>query len=335
MLVKARETSSWPRRALATIVSLTFALTLGEVRAQVRPEIYPVQTVTLSTQQVLLGEQNGRPTVLAGELRIPARPGRLPAVILVHGSGGLNGAVEQWAQELNDIGIAAFLLDSFSGRGITSTIEDQSQLENIAMVVDAYRALGMLAQHSRIDSNRIAVMGFSKGGVAALYSSNERFRKTYAPPDVQFAAHIGLYAPCNTTYRDDSKVTGKPIRLFHGIADDWVAIGPCREYVQRLKDAGADIALTEFPGAYHTYDNAFRKGETNPTLVPLAASARNCKLIEGEHGVILNSKTGKPYDVKNDPCIERGAHVGYSEPAASATIKAVKEFLIAIFRLEP
>ncbi len=322
-------------KTVAAIVSLACALTVGEVRAQVRPEIHPVRTVTLTTQQVLLGDQNGKPAVIAGELRLPAKPGRLPAVVLVHGSGGMNTAVEQWARELNDIVVAAFLLDSFSGRGIVNTIEDQSQLDHAAMIVDAYRALGMLAQHPRIDSNRIAVMGFSKGGVAALYSSNERFRKAFAPPNVQFAAHIGLYTPCNTTYRDDGKVTGKPIRLFHGIADDWVPVGPCREYVQRLKSAGVDIALAEFPGAHHTYDNASRKGESEPLLFPRATSSRNCKLIEGESGVILNRKTGMPYDINKDPCIERGTHVAYNEPAATATFKAVREFLIATFRLTP
>jgi hypothetical protein len=114
MLVNRRETSSCSRRVMVATVSLASALTLGEVRAQVRPEIHPVQTVTLSSQQVLLGDQNGKPTVLAGHLRIPARPGRLPAVILVHGSGGLSEALEQWAHELNDIGIAAFLLNTAS-----------------------------------------------------------------------------------------------------------------------------------------------------------------------------------------------------------------------------
>jgi Acetyl xylan esterase (AXE1) len=102
-----------------------------------------------------------------------------------------------------------FLLDSFSGRGINNTIDDQSQLDSLAMMIDAFRALDTLAEHPRIDPNRIAVMGFSKGAVAAVCSSNERFRKMYGPPNVQFAAHIGLYTPCNVTYKDDDKVTGK------------------------------------------------------------------------------------------------------------------------------
>src|SRR5206468_8543193 len=130
---------------------------------------------------------------LAGELRIP-RPGsdRLPAVILVHGSGGVNASHERWAQELNSIGVATLILDTFSGRGIVSTVNDQSQLHSLAMMVDAYRALAILAEHPRIDRDRIAVIGFSKGAVASVYSSSRRFRELYGPPGVEFAAHIGL-----------------------------------------------------------------------------------------------------------------------------------------------
>ena len=115
--------------------------------------------------------------------------------------------------------MTTFLLDGFSGRGINNTINDQSHLDSLAMMVDAFRVLDTLAQHSRIDPNGIAVMGFSKGAIAAVYSSNERFRKMYGPPNVQFAAHIGLYTPCDVTYNDDDKVTWKPLHLFHGIAD--------------------------------------------------------------------------------------------------------------------
>lgn len=265
------------KKITVAAIGLALMCAAGETQAQVRPEILPVETVTLSTQDFLLGNKNGKPTLVAGELRIPlAATGRLPAVILIHGSGGLGEFVERWAQEFNSIGVAAFLLDSFSGRGITSTVDDQSQLATLAMMVDAYRALGVVAQHPRIDPNRIAVMGFSKSAVAAVYSSNERFRNMYAPPNLQFAAHIGLYTPCNITYREDDKVTGKPIRLYHGLADDYVPVGPCRAYVERLKKTGVDVTLTQYPGAYHNYDNFIRKDQLEPTLLPRAETPRNC-----------------------------------------------------------
>ena len=312
---------------------LALAVRPSGVRGQVRMQIYPIETVTLNSRQILSGEQDGKQTVLAGELRIPPGTGRLPAVILVHGSGGLDSAVERWAQELNQIGVAAFLLDCFSGRGITSTVGDQSQVHNLNMVVDAYKTLEILTKHPRLDANRIAIMGFSKGAFAAVYTSNERFRKLYGPPNgSRFAAHIGLYTPCNVNYRDDDKTTGAPIRLFHGIADDWVAIGPCRAYANRLRNAGADITLTEYPGAQHGYD-FFYLG-TEPVAYSDATTTRNCRAAEGENGLIMNSETAKPYDVNHDACVARGPHLGYNKAATDATTKAVKEFLTTQFKLK-
>ena len=45
--------------------------------AQLRIEVHPVETVTLSTQEFLTGSQNGKPTTLAAELRVP-KPGKVP-----------------------------------------------------------------------------------------------------------------------------------------------------------------------------------------------------------------------------------------------------------------
>lgn len=146
--------------------------------AEVRPEIHPIETVTLTGRQFLRGETAGKPAMLAGVLRVPvSATGRLPAVVLLHGSAGVAESTERWAREIAGIGVATFLLDCFSGRGITNSTADQSQLDALAMMVDAYRALSMLARDPRLDPKRIAVMGFSKGAVAAVYSSSHAFER--------------------------------------------------------------------------------------------------------------------------------------------------------------
>lgn len=308
------------------------ALMVSSAAAQGRTEILPIQTVTLTTAQVLTGDVNaGRPTTIAGELRLPAGTSKVPAVILMHSSGGMGAGPMRWAEELNGIGVAALLVDSFSARGITTTVADQSQLDSLSMLIDAYRALGMLAGRSRIDPQRIAVMGFSKGAVAAVYSSNERFRKMYAPAGVGFAAHIGLYTPCNVVYRDDEKTTGAPLRLFHGMADDYVPAASCRTYVARLKSAGANVMLTEYEGAHHVFDVPGRPG-AEPAQIAQAQTTRDCQLTEGDRGMIHNAKSGAPFTLA-DPCVERGPHAGYNEAAAVAVVKAVKAFLAETFGL--
>src|SRR5258705_12378514 len=142
-----------------TMAVITIALSGGHAGAQsvARIELQPIQTVTLKTQQILTGDTKGAPATLAGELRIPKRGSdRLPAVILIHGSGGVGGNVDAWAKEINSLGVAAFILDTFFRRGIVSTDSVQSQLDSLAIVIDAYRALSMLAHHPRIHPTRIA-----------------------------------------------------------------------------------------------------------------------------------------------------------------------------------
>ena len=298
-----------------------------------RIEIMPLKSRTLTGEEFLRGDAQGRDVTLAGELRLPPGPASLEAadkvaaVVLLHGSGGLSGATTLWARELNGIGIAAFILDCFSGRGITSTIADQGQLNSLAMVVDAYGALDLLAVHPSIRADRIAVMGFSKGAVAAIYSAMDRFHQLHGSPFHRFAAHIGLYTPCNVGYTGDTVVAPVPLRFFHGIADDYVSIIPCRNYVARLRQAGADAALTEYPGAQHAFDNPLY-----PPLLPLpdAQTTRNCRLVEAPGGVIHDTQTSQGYSLESSPCVEKGAHVGYDAHATTAVRAAVKEVLVAV-----
>jgi dienelactone hydrolase len=303
---------------------------LEAARAQAifRTEVYPLQTVTLSTADFLLGKKDGKPAMIAGELRIP-KPGtdRLPAVVLVHGSGGVGFNSGMWAGELNKAGFATFVTDSFTGRGITNTITDQSQLSSYTMMNDAFAALAVLAKHPRIDPDKIAVMGFSKGAVPSLYASMNRFQNAYASEGATFAAYIGFYTPCNTALIDDEKVSAKPIRLYHGVADDWVPVGPCRDYVARLKKAGANIDLVEYPGATHAFDNQAIPGTLQ---LPQAQTARKCRFEEKQQGVIINSDTGQ-LATSNDPCIERGVTIAYNAEATDAARKDVVEFLGKLF----
>lgn len=294
-----------------------------------RMEIHTFQSLTLTDHEFLTGRKEGKPVILAGELRLP-RPENdpMPAVILLHGSGGVSGFVLDWVQDLNAMGVATFVLDSFTPRGIVNTINDQSQLGRLVMIVDAYRAFDVLAQHPRIDPTRIAVMGFSRGGRAALYASLKRFQRMHGPVGQEFAAYIVFYPPCTTIFHDDENVADKPIRIFHGSADDYVPVAPCRAYVERLKGKGKDVQLTEYPGAGHVFDGRAFK---TPLKFEKAPTARQCECAEADNGVIIDIKTKQPFPFE-DPCIEYGATVAYNEKASIAARKAVKDFVTATLK---
>jgi len=291
-----------------------------------RIEILPVRSQTLPLDGFLRGDKAGPDVLLGGELRLPfGVSGRVPAVVLIHGSGGIGSGPDMWAHILNEAGIAAFILDSFSGRNIVSTVEDQDQLNSLSMTLDAYRALDALAAHPRIRADRIAVWGFSKGAVPAVYSAVERFRASFGNQN-RFAAHVGFYTPCNIAYDGDAAMGGVPIRLYHGSSDDYVNPAACRTLVSRLKPAGVDIALTEYADSQHGFDSP-----TSPPLlaVPKAQSTRNCRLKEGPNGALVDADTGQLYELKTAPCVAIGAHVGHNAQATEAVRADVMAFLTA------
>jgi dienelactone hydrolase len=294
-----------------------------------RIEAIPIQTLTLSDEQFLKGDAYGRPTTIAGVLRVAQGTGRLPLVVLVPGSGGIGASVDVWDRQFEAMGISTFALDSFAGRGIVSTGTDQSQLGRLNMILDLYRSLAVLAAHPRVDPDRIAVMGFSRGAQATLYAALKRFHKTWNLGGVDPAAYIALYPPCITTYVGDTDVSGHPIRIFHGISDDYVEISPCRSYFARLKAAAGDVEMTEYPDTWHAYDP--------PTLPPTPVVAQNaqtthCVLKEEPAGTIVNTATQKPFSYA-DACIGRNPHVAYSASSTRATEDAVKTLLRKTFKL--
>jgi len=297
----------------------------------VRTELHSIDTLTISDTQFLRGDANGKATTTSGQLRLARSSGRLPVVVLQHGSGGMATNIEMWARELNKIGVSTFALDGFTGRGLTEVNTNQALLGRLNLILDIYRALDVLANHPSIDRARIALMGFSRGGQATLYASLKRFHRLWNTSGIGFAAYVPFYPDCMATFLSDTDVVDRPIRIFGATRDDYNPIAACHAYVERLRAAGADVDVIEYPNASHAFDNPL--GAQPAMLRPGFQSVRNCKIQEEADGLLINADTKQPF-AYTDACVVHGVHTGYDPVATRKAKQAVKELFKNVFQLQ-
>jgi dienelactone hydrolase len=323
--------SKYRRPRVASVALVFFLAATFHALAQVAEETVDLPSLTMSDEQFLKGDIAGAaPVTLSAKLQIPSSGAPpYPAVILLHGSDGIgSGAGWNWSKFLNRLGIATLRIDSYTARGHKEIYSGQDRVGEFNNVVDTYRAVDLLAEDARIDSARIAVMGFSRGGIGALYSAMTRFETMHGPKKAGLAAHLPFYPPCNFRLEGETEVGPEPIRAFHGEADDWNPLARCRAYLDRLAAAGHDVVLTTLAGAQHSFDST---SSPSYNVVSNAQTSRQCFRRE-EAGVLVNDATGQPFTWQDD-CVETGPAVQYNPAAVSQSEEVVTEFLTGLFGL--
>lgn len=208
--------------------------------------------------------QNTKSATVFGDLLMPKNAsGKVPAVVYSHGSTGATAAAfDVWAKELNNAGIALFVVDSYKPRGITETQTNQGQLSPASQVADALNALKLLATHPQIDSTRIYNMGFSRGGSIAFYTSWPMYQRPVETVGAKFAGHIAVYpGVCEIRYRADAsdKATA-PILVALGTKDVSTNEATCKQYMSDVAAAGNSVMVKTYEGAYHGWDTLNRFG---------------------------------------------------------------------------
>jgi dienelactone hydrolase len=305
----------------------------GRALAQDQVEILPLQSLTfpgnLFAPPYLAPGREGTPAAIFGLLRVPAGVGRVPAVVMTHGCSGLTGAETWWGRHLRQLGIATFIINSFVGRDISRVCSDPHTISMASLLTDVYRAQEMLTDHPRIDSSRIAVLGFSLGGRTALWASHPRLQRRYGSASLPLVAYLAFYPTnCHIKLADEVHNTNQPVRIFHGEDDELVAIERCREYVGRRRSAGQNIDMLEYPAAKHWFDNAdLASRQTMSGALSFSACT-----FEEQEGRIVDAATGDLAGPQS-PCVVSGGSFGYNAAAHRQAAADVETFLNAVFVL--
>ncbi len=295
-----------------------------------------VSYTPVSERPLLTRTYANEPVTISGTLSLPARSGpyerngKVPAVILMHGTGGILPDREPaWAQRFNEWGIAALYVDSFTARGIRPPLYSNSPgyVASVAHIVDAYRASQALTRDPRIDKNRVIVMGFSRGGEVSLSAMFNRFRLgSLDDPSLRFAGHIALYPYCNMHYRGKD-VTTAPLLMLLGGADDMDNPVACQHQAEWLKTR-TSVRVVVWPGANHDFDRS-----TRITYDPKMIGIRDCEAEYDVDTLVIHWREGEPFRTADwlAKCRYQGAHVGGDAQALRGSIDEVRQFLARVF----
>ncbi|MBL8689757.1 MAG: dienelactone hydrolase family protein [Rhodospirillaceae bacterium] len=141
------------------------------------------------------------PASLRGLLAKPEGNGKFPAVVLWHTCAGVQEHVLTfWPEYLTGLGYVTLTLDSFGPRGQTNCLKPVHLLagpngaNRRITAGDPHGALRYLASLSYVDSQRVALMGFSYGGIMVAYLSNLDLK---TPEGLTFKALVSFYGHCS------------------------------------------------------------------------------------------------------------------------------------------
>ena len=191
--------------------------------------------------------------------------GKLPLVIIAPGSLGVAPSHLAHAETMTNEDYAAFVLDSFGARGVTSTVAKQTQFSFAASAYDVLAAWIVLATLPDIDGTRIGAQGHSRGGSAVLTAATRRFADAVVG---QGSGLIGVLAayPWSGHQFLDPRVGTTAMCVLMGDADEWCSPMQVQGHCQTIRLTGGTVTMRLFSGAHHSFDRG-----TNIVHIPDAS----------------------------------------------------------------
>ena len=188
---------------------------------------------------------------IQGYLARPEGAGPFPAVIGLHGCGGMPDTTKRkLVDELVGSGYVVLLVDSFATRGIQHACGG-----GVPDIVgkrrsDAYGALAFLAGQTFVDPQRVTAVGFSQGArVTLLMAEANSFELFVRPSNLRFRAVVAFYPVCRA-------VAGRPViptLILIGALDEWTPAADCSQKIDAWGTDGASIEQVVYPSVHHSF----------------------------------------------------------------------------------
>ncbi len=191
---------------------------------------------------------NGTGTV-SGFLAMPEKPGRYPALVVIHEWWGLTDWVKEQTQKLAEQGYIALAVDLYRGQ-VTADPEVAHELmrglPQDRAVSDLKAAFVYLGTRKDVDRDHIGSIGWCMGGGFSL----------------QLAIHEPRLAACVVNYGalptdpNDIQQIGAPILGSFGADDRGITPADVQAFEKTMQDMRRRIDVKIYDGAGHGFENS-------------------------------------------------------------------------------
>lgn len=205
----------------------------------------------LKTERVEYKDAAG--TILEGVVVFDdATAAKRPAVVLVHDWMGISAETEARALDVARMGYVVFAADIY-GKGVrpkdakeAGALAGTFKKDRMLLRARAQAALDAVARHPRVESTKLAAIGFCFGGTTAI-----ELAKSGAALSAVVSFHGGLDAPTP----GDSKNIKAKVLVLHGADDPFVSPADLAAFKADMRDAKVDLTFTEYAGTVHSFTN--------------------------------------------------------------------------------
>lgn len=261
---------------------------------------------------------------------------KVPVMLILHGSGGTWGGREiRHAEVLNQNGIGALIVDTFTNRGFSEKDKYIPRLMEVNFpdqLADAFGALNALQSHPYVDGDNIGLMGYSMGGISTILAAYDNIAAVSSNSNLRFALHIAFYAPC-LIQPSKREPTGAPVIALWGLEDGVTPKSRCDGHLRAFEKAGCYVKTVWYEGTPHGWN-----GTKQPKFYKGVPNFAPCEFVIHENGQVTEKKTGETTDtdkkmiVNSEYCVDYGYFIGRhertNELANEELLKAIKMHLI-------
>ena len=238
--------------------------------------IFPSYGVTFKDyEKVLQGAKevsfspvrSGSGEKISGLLYTPSGKGPFPAVVALHGAGGIFPYQLWWAKSISKLGYVVLFVDHYCERKILcnrmtddsdrergDVMNDWQQVSPRQRMMDALGAGKFLVKKKNVLKNKLGLIGWSWGGTVSLYL--QRYKKRMSLPFDGFMATVAFYPNLKwvlekRTWQGGDYIKEKTLILY-GLSDE---LESKESYDSLLEEEGKDfLEIVGYPDSFRKFD---------------------------------------------------------------------------------